>query len=65
MTVVDEDENEIGTLVDVLETGANDVYVVKTKEDKELLLPAIKECILKIDMKKHVMRVHIMAGLLD
>ena len=44
----DEDE-KIGVLYDVMQTGANDVYVVKTEEGKEILLPAIDECILDID----------------
>ncbi len=51
-------------LKDVLETGANDVYVVETEEGKEALLPAIKECVLKINMEESVITVHIMDGLL-
>ena len=35
----------LGTLTDVIETGANDVYAVKTPEGKEILLPAIRDCI--------------------
>ena len=46
------------------ETGANDVYVVTTDEGKEVLLPAIKECILKIDLEQEQMTVHLMKGLL-
>ena len=47
------------------ETGANDVYVVETAEGREVLLPAIKECVLQVDMEKGVITVHIMDGLLD
>ena len=65
LTVVDEEENEIGILVDVMKTGANDVYIVKNEEGKELLFPAIKECILNVDFKKKQMKVHVMDGLLD
>lgn len=65
LLVVDENENEIGTLIDVMKTGANDVYIVKNEEGKELLFPAIKECILDIDFKKKTMTVHVMDGLLD
>ncbi len=65
LTVVDENENELGTLIDVMKTGANDVYIVKNEEGKELLFPAIKECILDIDFKKKKMTVHVMDGLLD
>ncbi|CDE53570.1 MAG: ribosome maturation factor RimM [Candidatus Gastranaerophilaceae bacterium] len=60
----DEDE-KIGVLYDVMQTGANDVYVVKTEEGKEILLPAIDECILDIDLEESRMTVHIMEGLLD
>ena len=60
----DEDE-KIGVLYDVMQTSANDVYVVKTEEGKEILLPAIDECILDIDLEENRMTVHIMEGLLD
>ena len=60
----DEDE-KIGVLYDVMQTGANDVYVVKTEEGKEILLPAIDECILDIDLEENRMTEHIMEGLLD
>ena len=65
LKVVDENEKELGTLVDVMKTGANDVYIVKNEEGKELLFPAIKECILNIDFKTRIMTVHVMDGLLD
>lgn len=63
--VVDEDENEIGVLKDVLETGANDVYIVKTADGKEILVPAIKDCILFVDTEKELMKIHLLDGLLD
>lgn len=63
---VESDEGEeIGTLTDVLQTGANDVYVVETTEGKEFLFPAIKECVLSVDVKAGKVVVHIMPGLLD
>lgn len=62
--ITDEDET-LGELVDVMQTGANDVYIVKTKQGKEVLLPAIKECVLKKDIENKLIRVHIMKGLLD
>lgn len=65
LVVVDENGNEIGTLIDVMRTGANDVYIVKNEEGKEMLFPAIKECILDVDFKKKKMTVHVMDGLLD
>ena len=65
LTVADENGKELGTLIDVMKTGANDVYIVKNEEGRELLFPAIKECILDIDFKKKTMTVHVMDGLLD
>lgn len=65
LIVLDEEENEIGTLKDVIETGANDVYSVETSEGKEILFPAIKECILNVDIENRQMHVHVMPGLLD
>ena len=53
-----------GTITDVSKTGANDVYAVKKPEDKkELLIPAIKDCILKVDIKENTMTVHLLEGL--
>ncbi len=65
LQVVDESGAPIGILRDVMETGANDVYIVDMKDGRELLLPAIKECILQVDIEARVMQVHIMDGLLD
>jgi len=65
LRVVTEDGEEFGTLTDVIKTGANDVYEVKTAEGKEVLLPAIKECVLNVDLTEGIVTVHIMDGLLD
>ena len=60
------DEGKVlGTLTDVIETGANDVYAVKTPEGKEILLPAIRDCILDVNVDEKRMTVHVMEGLLD
>lgn len=61
--VVEEDGNTVGTLKEVLQTGANDVYVVATKEGDEILLPVIPDCVKDLDVEKKVVTVHIMAGL--
>lgn len=63
--VVDEECKPLGVLKDVLETGANDVYIVTSPEGKELLFPAIKECVLKVDIENELIQVRIMPGLLD
>ena len=64
LAVFDEEENLLGELTDVLQTGANDVYTVKLMEGGEVLLPAIKQCILAIDMENRKMKVHVMEGLM-
>lgn len=63
--IITDDGNTFGELMDVMQTGANDVYVVKTTDGKEVLLPAIKECVLEKDIENKVIKVHIMKGLLD
>jgi 16S rRNA processing protein RimM len=63
-TVITDEETVLGELIEVLETGANDVYVVKTKEGKEILLPCIKECILDVNPDEKIIKVHVMDGLL-
>lgn len=63
--VVDEENNRLGVLEDVIETGANDVYMVKSPEGKELLFPAIKECVCRVSIEERQIQVHIMPGLLD
>lgn len=64
MEVVDEEDHSIGILKDVIETGANDVYAVSLPNGEELLLPAIKDCILDINIKANRMKVYIMEGLM-
>ena len=63
--VQDEDGKELGTVKDVIETGANDVYEVEMADGKSLLLPAIKQCILNVDVENGTMQVHVLEGLLD
>ena len=61
---INEDESPLGELTDVMQTGANDVYIVKLEDGGELLLPAIKQCILDVDLDKGFMKVHLLEGLL-
>lgn len=65
MTVITDDGRTLGTLVDVIQTGANDVYVVQTSDKKEILLPAIRDCILDVNVEEKRMLVHVLEGLLD
>ncbi len=54
-----------GRLKDVMQTGANDVYVIELEDGRELLLPAIADCILDVDTESGIMQVHVLPGLLD
>ncbi len=59
------DEDELfGTLKDVMETGANDVYIIESEKHGEILIPAIKECILDVDIEARKMKIHVMDGLI-
>lgn len=60
--ITDEGEN-LGKISDVLQTGANDVYVVKNENGSEILLPVIDECVLSVDIDECVCRVHLLEGL--
>lgn len=59
-----EDGDTFGTLKDVIKTGANDVYVIASETHGEVLIPAIKECILEVDIEAGRMKIHLMEGLL-
>ena len=64
MQVNTEDGTTFGVLKDVMETGANDVYLIDTPEYGEVLLPAIRECILEVQVEEGKMKVHLMPGLI-
>jgi 16S rRNA processing protein RimM len=61
--VVDENESPLGVLAEILETGANDVYVVRDDSGKEILLPAIPSVILDLDIDRGLLKVHLLEGL--
>ena len=58
-----ENGEKFGVLRDVMETGANDVYIVDRVDGEEVLLPAIHDCVLDVDVEKNTMTVHLMKGL--
>lgn len=62
--VYEEDGSFLGILTDVMETGANDVYVIKLENGKELLIPAIPQCILEVDTETPKLVVRLMKGML-
>jgi 16S rRNA processing protein RimM len=63
--IVEETGEVLGKLIDILETGANDVYVVESDSGQEYLLPAIPEVVLDIDLDTEQMKVYLLPGLLD
>lgn len=63
--VVTEEGTEIGELKEILATGANDVYVVKTAQGKEILIPSIPQCILDVNVEDKVVTVHLLDGMMD
>ncbi len=58
-----ENDEKIGTLAEVLRTGANDVYRIERTDGSEVMLPAIKQCILNVDIKEGRIDVSVMEGL--
>lgn len=63
MDVFTEEGELFGTLKDVMETGANDVYIIEMTDGKEVLVPAIKQCILDVDIENRKMVIHLLEGL--
>ncbi len=63
MRVFEEDGEYLGVLVDILNTGANDVYVVRSQGGKEILFPAIQDVVRSIDLAQKCMQVHLPPGL--
>ena len=66
LRVVEEDGNFLGTLSDILVTGANDVYSVQPEGGgKEILLPAIADVVREINLEQGTMTVRLLPGLVD
>ncbi|HHY06634.1 MAG TPA: 16S rRNA processing protein RimM [Clostridia bacterium] len=60
-----EGEQYLGKLCEVLKPGSNDVFVVKTPDNKEIYLPALKKVVTQIDLEQKRMEVKVPLGLLD
>ncbi len=65
MSVISDEGEALGILEDVLQTGANDVYVIKEAGGQELLVPAIRECVVNVDIEARRMIIHLIPGLRD
>ena len=64
LSVYLEDGSLFGKLKDVMETGANDVYVISTKEHGEVLVPVIDDCVKEVDLDNEKIIIHLMEGLI-
>lgn len=64
LQVYTDNNEELGNIVDVYPTGANDIYVVKNETGKQVLLPAIGDVIKKVDIENKKMIVHLIEGLI-
>ena len=65
MAVVTDEGEALGHISDVLQTGANDVYVISREGTPDLLVPAIRDCIKQVDTEQGLMTVHLLPGLRD
>ncbi len=65
LTVVDPGGNTVGTLTKVLETPANDVYECRTTDGRVILIPAVEDFILEIDLNEGTMKIDPVPGLLE
>lgn len=64
LEVVDENDQVLGSLVNILETGANEVYVIHDQSGTEILIPGIDPVILDINLEHKQIRVRLPAGLM-
>jgi 16S rRNA processing protein RimM len=64
LRVITESGDDLGEITEIIETGANDVYVVKRDSGQDLLLPAIEEVILDVDQERGRIKVHLLPGML-
>ncbi|TAL41345.1 MAG: 16S rRNA processing protein RimM [Methylovulum sp.] len=66
LTVVTEEGRRLGRIAEILETGANDVYVIHGEdEDSEWLLPATREVVRRIDLTGEIMLVRLLKGMIE
>lgn len=64
LSVITDEGEELGELTYVLKTGANDVYEVTMSDGREVLIPAIADCVLDVNIEEGIMKVHMLKGLI-
>lgn len=62
--VISENGDSIGKIVEVMQASSNDIYVVQDERGREILVPAIKDVIKKIDIKQKKIKIHLMEGMI-
>ena len=65
LVVIDDQARQLGQIAEIVTTPANDVYVVRRPAGPDLLLPAIPPVVLRVDLEKGEMHVHLLPGLLE
>ena len=63
--VIDEQGASVGELIGIMQNAANDVYVLRTSGNREILIPAIRDVIRKIDLERKLITIRVQEGLLD
>jgi 16S rRNA processing protein RimM len=63
--VITLDRQKLGSIVDIIVTGSNDVYVIKVPDGSQVLIPAIKDVIKQVDLIRRTMYIDPLPGLLD
>ena len=63
LNVFSDEGEDLGKISDVMQTGANDVYVIKKEGADELLVPAIRDCVKNVDIEGGTMEIHLLPGL--
>ncbi len=64
LTVYTDENILLGKVEDIYNSGANDIYVIKSEDGKQILLPGTKEVIKQIDLEQERITVHIIKGLI-
>ena len=65
LRAVTEDGNDLGEVIEVFSTGANDVYEVQQADGRRVLLPAISSVVREVDLDGGLIRIHLLPGLID
>lgn len=63
LKAVSDEGEELGEVADVLQSAANDIYVIKKPGEKDLLVPAIKDCVKSVDIPGDRIELHLLPGL--